>query len=69
MNPKDVAILILSVILHDIGMHTEYATFVALLDGHYDIGEFIRRYHARLAHEIAFNGLTGEKPRNYQVWQ
>ncbi|MDD5275000.1 MAG: ATP-binding protein [Methylovulum sp.] len=119
MNAKDVAILILSVILHDIGMHTEYATFVALLDGHYDhcktcldtktwrelwvdylseakrfssqqkrnifgnefqaynepdmtnkdkltgydkklIGEFIRRYHARLAHEIAFNGLIGK---------
>jgi len=33
MTAKDVAVLILSIILHDIGMHTEYATFVALLDG------------------------------------
>lgn len=119
MTAKDVAVLILSIVLHDIGMHTEYATFVALLDGHYDahkicldnktwrelwtdylaeakrfssqqkrnifgdefqpynepdltnkdnltgydkklIGEFIRRHHARLAHEIAFNGLMGK---------
>jgi len=119
MTTKDVAVLILSTILHDIGMHTEYATFVALLDGHYDahktcldnktwrelwadylaeakrfssqqkrnifgnefqpynepdltnkdnltgydkklIGEFIRRHHSRLAHEIAFNGLMGK---------
>jgi len=119
MTAKDVAVLILSIILHDIGMHIEYATFVALLDGHYDvhktyldnktwqelwmdylaeakrfssqqkrnifgnefqpynepdltnkdkltgydkklIGEFIRRHHARLAHEIAFNGLMGK---------
>lgn len=125
MNAKDVAILILSVILHDIGMHTEYATFIALLDGHYDdcktcldtktwgelwadylaeakrfssqqkrnifgnefqaynepdltnkdnltgydkklIGEFIRRHHARLAHEIAFNGLKGNKQSTIQ---
>jgi len=119
MTARDVAVLILSIILHDIGMHTEYATFVALLDGAYDthktcldsktwrelwvdylaeakrfssqqkrnifgnefqiynepdlinkdnltgydkklIGEFIRRHHARLAHEIAFNGLIGK---------
>jgi len=36
MTAKDVAVLIMSIILHDIGMHTEFATFVALLDGHYD---------------------------------
>ncbi len=119
LSSKDVAILVLAVILHDIGMHTEYSTFIALINGEYDkyktcldnkswlelwndylseakrfssaqkrnifgneyqpfyepnlnnkdnlngydkklIGEFVRRYHARLAHEIAFNGLIGE---------
>lgn len=119
IKPKDVAVLILAIILHDIGMHTEYSTFIALLNGDYDahkscldiktwrelwneylseakrfssqqkrnvfgneyqaynepdltnkdnltgydkklIGEFIRRHHARLAHEIAFNGLLGK---------
>ena len=118
LTEKDVAVLILAIILHDIGMHTEFATFVALLNGEYDtlktcldsktwrelwndylaeakrfssqqkrnifgdeqqpfkepdltnkdnltgsdkklIGEFIRRHHARLAHEIALNGLIG----------
>lgn len=119
IQPKEVAILILSVLLHDIGMHTEFSTFKAMIDGQYDnvrvenldsktwrelwldylseakhfsskrlddifgnpneiinepnlsdkdkltgidkklIGEFIRRYHARLAHEIALKGLIG----------
>lgn len=118
LTAKDIAVLILAIILHDIGMHTEFATFVALIGGKYDahktcldsktwrelwkdylaeakrfssqqkrnifgneqqtfkepdltnkdnltgsdkklIGEFIRRHHARLAHEIAFNGIVG----------
>jgi len=119
LSPNDVTVLILGVILHDIGMHVEFSTFKALLDGHYDdykfdslddktwlelwedyltevkrfnsnqkinifgnpnipfkepdlsnkdsltgydkklIGEFIRRYHPRLAHEVAFAGLYG----------
>jgi len=119
IQPKEVAILVLSVLLHDIGMHTEFSTFKAMIDGQYDsvrvvnldsktwkelwadylseakhfsskrlndifgnpneiinepnlsdkdkltgidkklIGEFIRRYHARLAHEIALKGLIG----------
>lgn len=119
LSSKEVAILILSVILHDIGMHIEFSTFVSLLSGEYDkyiisvldtktwkelweeyltevkrfssiqkknvfgneslafhepdlsnkdnltgydkklIGEFIRRHHARLAHEVAFAGLHG----------
>jgi len=117
IQPKEVAILFLSVVLHDIGMHTEFSTFKALIDGKYDdvrikaldsktwrelwldylsearhfsskllddifgnpneivnepdlsdkdkltgidkklIGEFIRRHHARLAHEIALKGF------------
>ncbi|HMK27958.1 MAG TPA: ATP-binding protein [Chitinophagaceae bacterium] len=121
LTPKDVAILILSVILHDIGMHCEFSTFASLINGDYNkyrisiidnkswkelwddylsevkrfssqqkknifgneyqqynepdllnkdnltgydkklIGEFIRRHHARLAHEIAFGGLFGSK--------
>jgi len=36
MSAKDVAILILSVILHDIGMHIEFSTFKSLIDGKYD---------------------------------
>ena len=119
LTADDIAVLILSIILHDIGMHTEFVTFVALLDGKYDshqtcldtkkwcelwddylteakrfssqqkrnifgneqqpfkepdltnkgnlngfdkqlIGEFIRRHHARLAHEIALNGFIGQ---------
>ena len=121
LTAKDIGLFILSVILHDIGMHCEFSTFVSLLSGEYDkfkitsldektwkelwddyltevkrfsslqkknifgnefqqytepdlsnkdnlngydkklIGEFIRRHHARLAHEIAFNGLFGNK--------
>lgn len=36
MSAKDVAILILSIILHDIGMHIEFSTFKSLIDGNYD---------------------------------
>ena len=121
ITPKEIAILISSVVLHDIGMHTEFATFNAMIDGKYDnvkvdvidektwselwsdylsesrhwsskklneifgnhnevpqtpdlsdkdkltgtdkklIGEFIRRNHDRLAHEIALNGLIGNE--------
>lgn len=119
IKPNEVAIIILAIMLHDIGMHTEFSTFNALLEGKYDdvkvdildkktwkelwqdylsevrhfsskkkeeifgnpneiikepnlsnkdklngidkklIGEFIRRHHARLAHEIALNGFIG----------
>lgn len=119
ISPKEITILILSVVLHDIGMHTEFSTFKAMIEGKYDnvkvgvidkktwselwsdylsesrhwsskklneifgnhievpstpdlsdkdkltgadkklIGEFIRRNHARFAHEIALNGLIG----------
>jgi molecular chaperone HtpG len=119
LTPKEVAILILSIILHDVGMHIEFPMFVALIEGKYDdvivkeidskswaelwkeylsevkrfssqqkknvfgdefkpfdepdlinkdnlngyhrklIGEFMRRHHPRLAHEIVFNGLIG----------
>lgn len=120
IKPKEIAILILAVILHDIGMHTEFSTFKALIGGKYDkvriesldkknwrelwldylleakhfnsrqlesifgncneiikepdlsnkdsltgvdkklIGEFLRRHHARLAHEIALKGIIGD---------
>lgn len=119
ITPKEVAILTLAIVLHDIGMHTEFAIFKAMIDGKYDdvkvdvldkktwarlwadylsesrhwsskkleeifgkpneilqtpdlsdkdkltgtdkklIGEFIRRNHARLAHEIALKGFIG----------
>ncbi|MEI6349347.1 MAG: ATP-binding protein [Bacteroidota bacterium] len=119
ITPKEVAILIFAIVLHDIGMHTEFATFIAMIGGKYDdvkvdvldkkswaelwvdylsesshwssikleeifgkpneifqipdlsdkdkltgtdkklIGEFIRRNHARLAHEIALKGFVG----------
>ncbi len=121
ITPKEIAILISSIVLHDIAMHTEFATFIAMLDGKYDnvkvdildkktwselwdnylsesrhwssktlndifgnhnelpqtpdlsnkdkltgndkklIGEFIRRNHARFAHEIALNGFIGNR--------
>lgn len=130
IQPKEVAILILAVVLHDIGMHTEFSTFKAMIDGKYDeakedvldkktwqklwqdylseikhwsskkledvfgkseeidtikiiadvksaieknekddlagvhkklIGDFIRKYHARLAHEIALIGFIGNE--------
>jgi molecular chaperone HtpG len=116
--PKEVAILTIATILHDIGMHTNYSTFKALIAGKYNgvridvldkkewsnlwneylseqkywndkkmismfgennknyifkeeslsqhaslngndkkiIGEFIRKYHDRLAHEIVLKG-------------
>ncbi|GAB4036064.1 HD domain-containing protein [Spirosoma jeollabukense] len=121
LNSKDITVIVLAVLLHDIGMHTSFATFKALVvDNAYDdvqeesidskkwhvlweeyldeakkfsskqrsaifgdsefefsrpnlvrkgsitddekklIGEFIRRHHARLAHEIAFKGIVGE---------
>lgn len=119
IKPKEVAILILAIILHDLGMQIDFFTFKALIEGKYDdvrvgvldkkswyelwqdylseirhfsskqkenifgnpyeiinepdlsnkdkltgidkklIGEFIRRHHARLAHEIALKGLIG----------
>jgi len=36
IQPKEVAILILAIVLHDIGMHTYFATFKAMIDGKYD---------------------------------
>lgn len=120
MNAKEVMILVLGVILHDLGMQMEFSTFKALLDGKYDeyrievidnktwkqlwdeylaevkrfssiknndifgsnykefkspdlsdkdkldgydkklIGEFVRRHHARFAHEVALAGIHGE---------
>jgi len=119
LQPSEVAILILAVILHDIGMHTEFSTFKAMLEGRYNdakdnildnetwqelwndylsearrfspkeketifgdqkarikdcdlsnidnldgvdkklIGEFLRRNHARFAHEVALIGFIG----------
>jgi hypothetical protein len=119
IKPKEVALIILAIILHDIGMHAEFSTFNAMIEGKYDdvrvnildkktwqelwqdylsevkhfsskqrknifghsneminepdlsdkdkltgtdkklIGEFIRRHHARLAHEIALKGFIG----------
>jgi len=119
ITPKEVATLIYAIVLHDIGMHTEFSTFKVMIDGKYDdvkidildrktwaelwadylaesrhwsskkldeifgnpneipqtpdlsdkdkltgidkklIGEFIRRNHARLAHEIALKGFIG----------
>ena len=121
IQPKEVAILLFAVVLHDIGMHTEFSTFKAMIDGKYNdvrvdildkktwqelwqdylsevrhfsgkqkenifgnpneiiyepdlsnidkldgtdkklIGEFIRRHHARLAHEIALKGFIGHE--------
>lgn len=119
LNPQEVGVLILSTLLHDIGMHVEFSTFNSMLNGEYDdvivkcidektwnelwndylsevkhfssiqkeniwgnpyqdfhepdltnkdaltgvdkklIGEFLRRHHARFAHEIALKGLKG----------
>ena len=36
LNAKDIAVLIMSIILHDLGMHIEYSTFLAFLNGQYD---------------------------------
>jgi len=122
IRPKEIAILILATVLHDIGMHIDLSMFKAMIDGQYDdirvdifpndrntwrklwddylsesrhwsskqledifgelveipedidlsnkdkldgickkiIGEFIRRNHARLAHEIALKGFIGD---------
>jgi len=121
IKPEEIAIFILAVVFHDIGMHTYFSTFKAMLDGKYNdvrvdvfdngktwqklwddyllearhwnskqlndifgnpneiakepdlsdkdklteadkklIGEFIRRNHARLAHEIALKGFIGD---------
>jgi molecular chaperone HtpG len=118
ISAREIEIIVLSVILHDIGMHTEFSTFTNMISGKYDqvrtsldsktwnelwddylaevkrfstkqkinilgddsyifrepdlsnkdkldgadrkiIGEFIRRHHARLAHEIALLGIIG----------
>lgn len=121
LMPEDVAVLVLAVVLHDIGMHVGFAGFKRMLDGEYDgmrmkeldkkswkelweeflvdckyfsgyqremiwgdpyydagepdlrnagkltgndrklIGEFIRRYHPRIAHEIAMVGFWGNE--------
>ncbi len=121
LEPKEISILIFAIILHDIGMHAEFSTFKAMIEGKYDdvrvdvldkktwkelwndylsesihwssknlydifgnsneipkiqdlsdkdkltgidkklIGEFIRRNHARLAHEIALKGFIGKE--------
>lgn len=121
ISANEVAILIFSIVLHDIGMHIELSTFNAMVNGEYDsikienldsktwnelwndylvevkrfssiqkrnifgnenihfkipdlinkdnltgydkklIGEFIRRYHGRFAHEIALFGFKGER--------
>jgi molecular chaperone HtpG len=118
LSEKDISILILSVFLHDLGMHLQPLTFKKMITGGYDdvlntdlgdqkwsalwesylfeakkfndqqrikifgdagvditvpdlsnpdsltgihrklIGEFIRRYHPRIAYEVAFKGLT-----------
>ena len=36
IQPKEVVILILAIVLHDIGMHTEFSTFKAMIEGKYD---------------------------------
>jgi molecular chaperone HtpG len=121
LKPNDVALLVLAVVLHDLGMHTSLMTFNRMIEGSYDdvrvkefddntwkelwetfldqakkfsgkqrfkifgdehyqvrrpnlsnkgeltendkklIGEFIRRHHPRIAHEIAIKGLLGKK--------
>lgn len=115
LTPTDVALLILAILYHDIGMHLTFDGFKQLLNGKFDsviclsfdsqtwtelwndyileakrfnskqlkaifgdenasieipkenlsinqrllIGEFLRRHHARLAHEIAIIGFPG----------
>lgn len=125
LSDKDIASYILSVILHDIGMHIDLEGFKCLINGEYDdiqikeldslkwselwedfinearkfsgkqlksifgsedtiirippfskpgditendkklIGEFIRRHHARIAHEIAIKGFPA-KPNSIE---
>lgn len=120
LSTKDIAYYLLTVILHDIGMHIQPEGFLTLINGEFDtsrqhkldeitwkemwaeylaearkfdqkqllsifgktdhlvnipdlnqtdelnghdrklIGEFIRRHHPRLAHEIAINGFPGK---------
>ncbi len=36
LSPKDIAVLIMSILLHDFGMHIEYSTFLSLINGEYD---------------------------------
>ena len=126
LTSKDVTLLVLSVILHDLGMHTSFFTFRNMISGKYDefrikeidkktwkelwdeyideakkfnqvqkksifgneeqfitnpeflnkdelsgfdkklIGEFIRRHHPRISHEISLNGLIGNDNTNIQ---
>ncbi len=121
LTPQDIAVLILSIILHDLGMQLSFDTFKSLIEGRNDdikvdvldektwsqlwgeyldeakkfsgkqlrnifgtefhtfrkpnlddklnitegdkllIGEFIRRHHPRIAHEVALKGLVGKK--------
>ncbi|PQA59418.1 HD domain-containing protein [Siphonobacter curvatus] len=37
LSGEDIGIYVLAVLLHDIGMHIEYDTFIALVDGRYDV--------------------------------
>lgn len=120
LTPQDIAVLILSIILHDLGMQLSFDSFMSLIDGKNDdirveifnektwkklweefldevkkfngkqlkaifgnehyifrkpnlddklsiseadrllIGEFIRRHHTRIAHEVAIKGLVGK---------
>ena len=121
LSTEDVGVLIISVVLHDIGMHTSADMFKNMIEGKYDnvridafdektwkqlwieynydskywdeekklnvfgeakyvieepnlkdlqaidgyqrkyIGEFIRKHHCRIAHEIALNGYIGDE--------
>lgn len=121
LTSQDIAVLILSIILHDLGMQLSFDTFKSLIEGKNDdskidvldektwiqlwdeyldeakkfsgkqlrnifgtefhtfrkpnlddklnitegdkllIGEFIRRHHPRIAHEVALKGLVGKK--------
>lgn len=120
LQPREVAVLIIAVLLHDAGMYIEFSTFKAMLDGKYDdvklntlnektwyelwhdylskvrhfstkekentfgdpkaetkepdlsnkdnlkgvdkklIGEFIRNYHGRFAHDVSLKGFIGD---------
>ena len=121
LSSKEVGVMVLSIVLHDIGMHTNAKMFKNMIDGKYDelanlfpngktwnelwqeflygsqywgetkkdvvfgdpnyniqipdlsnfqnltgydkklIGEFIRIYHCRIAHEIAIKGYIGKE--------
>ena len=124
LSPNDIAILVLSILLHDLGMHLSFDSFKSLIEGKNDdikiktldektwsqiweeyldeakkfngkqlyaifgneshiiripnldeplniskgdillIGEFIRRNHPRIAHEVALKGLIGNSSEN-----